>query len=201
MFKKILTLCAFGLLTGVVAKATTISPGGSVPAGLLSFGGTDIQFIGGSVAFAGGSANYALDIWQDPSNTFCSGCLDFVFLIDNQSTSEVFDHLSLPNFFGTNNVGYATGSGNVAPTTITDSLNGMITFDFATGIQPHQVSNYLVIQTDFSAFNVSSLNLTDAPGITHSAPSFQPVPEPSTLMLFGSGVLGLAGAAKRKFKA
>jgi hypothetical protein len=38
-----------------------------------------------------------------------------------------------------------------------------------------------------------SLDITDAPSTTSA------VPEPSTLALFGTGILGLTGVARRKF--
>ena len=207
MFKRIVVLCALGLVTVAGAHASTLLPGTSVSASPLGYGGTNLYFVGGTLAFGGSTANYAANVYRDPSNVFCSGCLDFAFIVDNQSDTDIFESFSVAKFPGTIAVGYSTADGgNAAPTLISSTLNGTITFDFAAaggaGLLPHHVSDALVIQTsDLSGFGLGTLSLTDAAGLTAPGIGLNPIPEPSTLVLFGSGVAGLLGAARRRFLA
>jgi hypothetical protein len=115
--------------------------------------------------------------------------------------------LSSGSFVGfSTDVGVDIATVGVTPVTVDRSPSGgTIGFNFAFDtLRPGTTTQRLVIETNAREFSVGSLNLIDGGVITVAAfaPTGQPVPpaqipEPTTLMLIGSGLVSLGIVVRR----
>ena len=158
-------------------------------------------------------------VYSDPSNPFGFGNLDFMYQISNVSGNDFIGRLTAGVFSGfLTDVGFtATGSalpgalfvdGTEAPQLVsrsTAALNNGATIGFiynATApstFAPGTTSTALIIQTDAKNFQAGNVNVID--DIVGSTAAFEPAsaaPEPGTLMLFGSGLIGVVGMLRRR---
>jgi PEP-CTERM motif len=182
------------------SQASVLGNGNSVPPSPLFPTGTQLAFVTGTITTATFTTTYSEWVFSDPTNTWCVGCLDFVYQFTNKGpdSNERFSMSSFAGFLvdvGTNPFGIHD------PTTIDRSLNGpVIGFNFPASdeISPGQTTPLLVIETNAMKFTSGFVSAQD--GTAGSNVGFAPtVPEPSSLALLGGG-LAVAGTMLRKLR-
>jgi PEP-CTERM motif len=196
---KLVCLLVVALLVPLVplAHANVLGNGTSVPPSPLFPSGTLMaSIIAGTITTPTFTVTYSTWVFADPANSWCKGCLDFVYQFTNNGgdSNERFSMYNFAGFLvdvGTNPFGIHD------PTTIDRSLNGpVIGFNFPASdqISTGQTTPLLVIETNALQFTTGFASAQDGTagyGIAFSPAST--VPEPSSLALTGGGlfVLGL----------
>lgn len=198
---RLVFLLAMALLVPL-AHASTLGNGNSVPPSPLFPGGTLLASTSGTIATVTFSDSYTENVYSDPSNTWCTGCLDFVYQFTNNGPDSN-ERYTMSNFAGfLVDVGTNPFGGH-DPTTINRSKNGSVVgFDFSASdeISPGLTTPFLVIETNAQSFTNGFVSAQD--GTAGSGLGFAPfvpfaAPEPSSLALLGGG-LSLVGALLRK---
>jgi hypothetical protein len=174
--------------------------------------GTDSGTMLSAVYLEGGTLDFYYQIELNASATNCGAAV-------GQHPCDPLSRMTATDFFGfTTSLGFRTDGGSlvgpftngtVAPVTgDRNSVGDVVGFNFnppdSAKIQPGQTSFVLVISTDATTFTTGNVSLID--GGTTTVASFEPsgtppTPEPSSLLLFGTGLQSAAGVIRRKFAA
>jgi hypothetical protein len=184
------------------AQASVLGNGNSVPPTPLFPTGTLLVSTTGTITTPTLNVGFTEWVYADPTNTWCAGCLDFVYQFTNNGP-DVNERYSMYNFAVVMIDAGTDPFGVHDPTTIDRSLNGpVVGFDFPASdqVSPGQTTPMLVIETNALHYTTGFVSAQD--GTAGYAMGYSPanaVPEPSSLALLGSG-LAVAGALMRKMK-
>ncbi len=186
------TAFAIPLLPGTFGVSTT---GAAAPTGDLVASIIDAPFTGvdanGNITFTG-----TLNQWVYYNST---GML-FTYLFSSDSESvNVIERLSTIDFSGwTTNVDSLQTAGDPWPLSFERSSDGSTVSAAHYVMAQGKTSSLLWIQTDAQYYGIGSTSLIDG-GIANIQTYAPAIPEPGTMMLLGTGLLGMIGYGKVRF--
>lgn len=220
------------------AKADQIAPGGSGTPDVFSLGYSYLPPTGQPVrtvlatqftAWPPGSGSFTGQFYEqvesDPGNVFCSGCVDFIFqVLNNSSSTSTITRITESGFLNyQTDVGYDglsvgggvlcgpddngfcdSGSSSTIPSSVDRSADGDVVGFNLPGVLPTDSTVDLVIETNATSFADPLLTIYGSNSAQASfgvlGPSGPPVgtamPEPSTGLLLAIGLSGFLGLRK-----
>ncbi len=202
---KLVVLVAFALMCLASAQGSILSVGGTAPPTPLFPSGSTLASTSGTITTPTFTDTYSTWVVRDPGNTFCANCLDFIYVFSNLGP-DVNERYSMSSFAGFMVDAGTNPFGTHDPITVDrSSITGAVVgfnFDqFGDEMQPGQTTVNLIIETNAVTWTTGFLSAQD--GTAGSGVAFAPlaaVPEPSSMMLMGSGLLALGGFLRRSRK-
>ena len=192
--------------TPLAAGGTVVGAGDSFTVTGTVVADTGVQAYSFTVGGFTISGQYESQVYSDPGNSFCAGCLDFLYAVSSTGNDAIYA-LSASSFVGfLTDVGWANnlvvgGYTNIPVNDeITRSGNGSsINFKYnGNGVPNGDSTQVLVIETNATVWTAGQLSIQDDANGTVGA--FAPtVPEPASLLLLGTVLAFVVRSLRKRF--